>query len=396
MRPRRPFQRIPRIAWLLGFTSLFADLSSELAYPLIPIFLTSVLGAPVAAVGLVEGIAEATANLVRPFAGRWSDRTGRRKPFVVAGYALAAAGKLVIVAAPAWGFALAGRAVDRFGKGLRNPPRDAMLADAAPAAERGRVFGFHRAMDTLGAVLGPLAGLGLLLALGEDRLRWALALALVPAAVSVLVVARVPELRPAHPPSQDGLRGQYRRLPRSFWLLLGATTLFMLGNSSDAFLILRAKDLGLATTAVILAYVLYNLVYAAAAYPAGSLSDRIPRRAVVIGGYLVFAVVYLGFALAEDGAFTWPLFALYGAYIAAAEGVLKAFVADLTPAELRTTALGLFQGVTGGAVLVASLTAGVLWDAIGPAAPFYFGAACALLAALATLAARPGAANPAP
>lgn len=390
MRSRRPFQRIPRIAWLLGLTSLFADLSSELAYPLIPIFLTSVLGAPVAAVGLVEGVAEATANLVRPFAGRWSDRTGRRKPFVVAGYTLAAAGKLIIVAAPAWWFALAGRAVDRFGKGLRNPPRDAMLADAAPAADRGRVFGFHRAMDTLGAVLGPLAGLGLLLALGEGQLRWALALALVPAAISVLVVARVPELRPAHPPARDGLRGQYRRLPRPFWLLLGATTVFMLGNSSDAFLILRAKDLGLTTTAVILAYVLYNAVYALLSYPAGTLSDRIPRRAVVIGGYLVFAAVYLGFAVAEDGAYAWPLFALYGAYIAATEGVLKAFVADLAPAELRTTALGLFQGVTGGAVLVASLAAGVLWDTIGPAAPFSLGAACALGAALATLLTRPG------
>jgi len=382
----RPFGAIPRTAWLLGLTSLFADVSSELVYPLIPIFLTATLGAPVAAVGLVEGIAEATAYATRPLAGRWSDAAGARKPFVVAGYALAALGKLILFVAPAWGVALAGRAVDRFGKGVRTPPRDAMLADAATPETRGRVFGFHRAMDTLGAVVGPLLALAFLAAAGQEHLRWAIGLAVIPGVVSVLVVARVPETgaRPAAP--APGTRPAHRRLPAAYWLFLGATAIFMAGNSSDAFLILRAKDLGLATTAVVLAYVVYNAVYAVLSYPAGALSDHLPRPAVVIGGQLVFAGVYLGFALASSAAVAWLLFPLYGAYIAATEGVIKAFIADLAPADARTTALGIFQGVTGGFALGASLLAGVLWDAFGPGATFGFGAGAALAAALVTAA----------
>ncbi len=379
----RPFRRIPRAAWLLGLTSLFADLSSELVYPLIPIFLTVTLGAPVTAVGLVEGIAEAIAYLARPAAGRWSDAAGARKPFVVAGYGLAAAGKLLLFLAPAWGVALAGRAIDRFGKGLRTPARDALLADVTTPADRGRIFGFHRSFDTLGAVVGPLVALAVLAAIGEQHLRWAIGIAVIPAAVSVLVVLRVPERRA--PRLADGQpAARLRDLPPAFWLFLGATAIFMVGNSSDAFLILRARDLGLATTAVVLAYVLYNAVYAIAAYPLGALSDRLPRPALLIGGYLAFALVYLGFAAAGAAAAAWVLFAIYGVYIAATEGVTKAFVADLAPPAVRTTALGLFQGVTGGLVLLASLLAGILWDRVGPAAPFYLGAAAALLAAVAT------------
>ncbi len=385
-RVRRPFRSIPRTAWLLGLTSLFADLSSELVYPLIPIFLTATLGAPVAAVGLVEGVAEATAYATRPLAGRWSDAAGARKPFVVAGYGLAAVGKALLFAAPAWGVALAGRAVDRFGKGIRTPPRDALLADVTTAADRGRIFGFHRAFDTLGAVIGPLAALAFLAIAGEEHLRWAIGVAIVPAVISVAVVARIPERRPARRPADAPPAPGIRQLPAAYWLFLAASGLFMLGNSSDAFLILRGKDLGMATTAVVFAYVLYNAVYALLSYPAGSLSDRLPRPAVIVGGYLVFAAVYLGFALARSEPVAWLLFPLYGAYIAATEGVTKAFVADLAPAAARTTALGLFQGVTGGLVLVASLLAGILWDAFGPSATFGFGAAAALLAALLTAA----------
>lgn len=380
---RRPFRNIPRTAWLLGFTSLFADLSSELVYPLIPIFLTVTLGAPVTVVGLVEGIAEAIAYATRPAAGRWSDAAGARKPFVVAGYGLAAVGKLLLFVAPAWGVALAGRAVDRFGKGLRNPARDALLADVTTPADRGRIFGFHRSFDTLGAVIGPLVALTILAAIGEENLRWAIGIAVIPAAISVLVVLRVPERR-APRPADGQPAARLRDLPAAFWLFLGSTAIFMVGNSSDAFLILRAKDLGLATTAVVLAYVLYNAVYALAAYPLGSLSDRVPRPALLVGGYLVFALVYLGFAAAGSGGAAWLLFAIYGVYIAATEGVMKAFVADLAPPSVRTTALGLFQGITGGLILVASLLAGILWDRIGPSAPFFFGAAAALLAAAVT------------
>lgn len=366
---------------MLGWVSFFADLSSELVYPIIPIFLTVTLGAPATAVGVTEGVAEATANITRLVSGRWSDRLQARKPFVVAGYSLAATGKLILCVAPVWGFAVAARAVDRFGKGLRTAPRDALLADFAGAEDRGRIFGFHRSFDTLGAVCGPLAGLAFLAAAG-DHLRWAIALSLIPAVLSVVVIASLPERRPAVAAGEaGGVRGS---LPAAYWLFLAATALFMAGNSTDAFLILRARDLGLSTTLVVLAYVVYNVVYAAAAYPAGILSDRVPRPLLLIGGYLVFAAVYLGFARAGSGALAWPLFATYGFYIAATEGVSKAFVADLAPASLRSSALGLFQGVTGLMVLAASIGAGVLWDVVGPGAPFYFGAACAAGAAIVT------------
>lgn len=381
---QRFFRGIPRPVWVLGLVSFFADLSSELIYPIIPIFLTVTLGAPATAVGVTEGVAEATANVTRLVTGRWSDRIGVRKPFVVAGYSLAAAGKLALCLAPAWGFAVAARAIDRFGKGLRTAPRDALLADFAGENDRGRVFGFHRSFDTLGAVGGPLLGLAFLAAAG-DHLRWAIGIAVIPAVISVAVLTRVPEHAPAAPASPVE-PGYTARLPRTYWLFVATTAVFMAGNSTDAFLILRATDLGLSTTLVVLAYVLYNVVYAAAAYPAGVLSDHVPRPVLLIGGYLVFAAVYFGFARAGAGAVVWPLFAAYGFYIAATEGVMKAFVTDLAPPALRSSAQGLFQGVTGLMVLGASIGAGVLWDAVGPEAPFYLGAACAGASAAVTAA----------
>ncbi len=377
--PSRWFRGIPRPVWLLGFVSFFADLSSELVYPIIPIFLTVTLGAPATAVGVTEGVAEATANLTRLFSGRWSDRANARKPFIVAGYSLAVAGKVVLCLAPAWGFAVAGRAMDRFGKGIRTAPRDALLADFTTRENRGRLFGFHRSFDSLGAVGGPLLGL-LFIALAGDHLRWAIAIAVVPGLIAVFVLRWLPERRPGHDDATEAI--SLRDLPRQYWLFLAVAALFMAGNSSDAFLILRSKDIGLSTTLVVLAYVVYNVVYAALSYPAGSLSDRVPRGWLLGAGYVVFAAVYAGFALAGSGAVAWPLFATYGAYIAFTDGVSKAFVGDLVPREARGTAMGIFQGVAGGAALVASVTAGVLWDTVGHAAPFAVGAVLALAAAI--------------
>lgn len=365
--------------WILGLVSLFADLSSELVYPIIPIFLTMTLGAPATAVGVTEGLAEATANLTRLVSGRWSDRAHMRKPFVIAGYALATLGKVILCVAPAWGFAVAGRAVDRFGKGLRTAPRDALLADFTTPANRGRLFGFHRSFDSLGAVGGPLIGLAFI-ALAGGHLRWAIALAIVPGVISVLILRWLPERRPQGPASAATM--SMRALPLRFWLFLGVVMLFMAGNSSDAFLILRAKDVGLSTTLAVLAYVVYNVVYTLGAFPAGVLSDRVPRPLLVLGGYLVFVLVYLGFAKMESGWPVWPLMALYGLYIAATDGIVRAFVADLAPEALRSSALGVFQGVTGLMILAASITAGVLWDRVSPAAPFYLGASCAAAAAV--------------
>ena len=371
---------ITRPVWILSLVSFFADFSGEMVYPIIPLFITGTLAAPAVAVGIVEGVAEGTANLTKLFSGRWSDTAGKRKPFVVGGYSLAAAGKAILAIAPAWPIALVGRSVDRFGKGIRTAPRDAMLADFAEPRYRGRVFGLHRTMDTLGAVVGPLVGLALI-ALLDDRLRLVIAIAVVPGIISVFVLRWLPEH--SAPPSPNGNRWQFGKLPKKFYVLLAITMIFMIGNSSDAFLILRSKDLGLTTTLVVLAYVAYNLVYAGLSFPAGAISDRIPRAWLVVVGWAVFAGVYAGFAFAGSKDAVWPLFVIYGAYIALTDGVSKALVADLAPGDLRSSAMGLFQGLTGLAALFASVMAGVLWDNVSEAAPFAVGASCAIVAATA-------------
>jgi MFS family permease len=370
---------ITRPVWTLSVVSFLADLSGEMVYPIIPLFLTVTLGAPVVAVGVVEGVAEGVANVTKLVSGGWSDAVARRKPFVVAGYALGAAGKAVLAVAPAWGLAVVGRSIDRFGKGVRTAPRDALLADFSEDRYRGRVFGLHRSMDTLGAVCGPLLGLALLQLL-DERLRLIILIAVVPGILSVLVLRWLPEHKPdPKPASQPAGRAE---LPVAFYLLLGTTVVFMLGNSSDAFLILRSKDLGLSTTLVVLAYVAYNVVYAAMSLPAGIVSDRVPRGVLLLAGYLIFGGVYLGFAAVDSETAVWPLFAVYGAYIALTDGVSKALVADLAPKSARSSALGIYQGSAGLAALVASVTAGLLWDQVSVRAPFFLGAGASGLAAL--------------
>lgn len=371
---------ITRPVWILSLVSFFADFSSEMVYPIIPLFITGTLGAPALAVGVVEGVAEGTANLTKLISGRWADQAGVRKPFVVAGYGLAALGKLILGLATAWPIALLGRTSDRFGKGIRGAPRDALLADFTDESNRGRVFGFHRSMDTMGAVVGPLVGLAFLAS--GLRLRFVILLAVVPGIVSVLVLRWLPERKPEPLPAGAEHRAPgARALPLSFYLLLGITTVFMIGNSSDAFLILRSKDLGLTTTFVVLAYVGYNLVYTALSFPAGVISDRIPRAWLMVLGYLIFAGTYAGFAVAGSDVLVWPLFAVYGAYIAFTDGVSKALVSDLAPKAVRSSAMGLYQGIGGFAALAASIIAGVLWDQVSESAPFVMGASCALIAA---------------
>lgn len=376
----RRLEGITRPVWVMSVVSFFADLSGEMVYPIIPLFITGTLGAPAVAVGIVEGVAEGTANLTKLVSGRWSDRVNARKPFVVAGYALAAMGKLVLGIAPAWGVALGGRTLDRFGKGIRTAPRDALLADFTDDRHRGRVFGFHRSMDSLGAVFGPLVGLLFLWA--DAPLRMIILLAVVPGIAAVFVLRWLPERKPESHDATGGLTVAGPKLPAAFWLALIVTTIFMLGNSSDAFLILRSKDLGMTTTLVVLAYVTYNVVYSALSLPSGIISDRIPRVWVMLAGYVVFGLVYAGFAAAGSQAAVWPLFMVYGAYIALTDGVSKALVADMVPKSARSSAMGLFQGVNGIAALVASITAGILWDQVSEAAPFVLGAACATVAAV--------------
>ncbi len=364
----------------MGWTSLLNDASSELLYPVLPLFLTVTLGAPAAAVGAVEGAADAASQVVGLYVGRRSDRMRRRMPFVWAGYTLSNIAKPLVAVAPAWGWVLGARVLDRTGKGVRTAPRDALLRDSSGAGRSGSVFGFHRFMDSLGAVIGPLLALAML-EVGLS-LRQVIAVAVVPALLTMLALRRVRDV-PARSPAtarEGAASGSVRSLGRPFWLFTAAWTIFSLGNSADVFLLLRARDLGLGAGAVVLAYALYNALYSGLSWPLGHLSDRVGRRRVLGVGLVVFAAVYAGFGLATDGIAVWPLMAVYGVYIAATDGVGKAMVSDLSPADDRATGQGMFKLATGGASVVASLVAGVLWQAVSPAAVFALGTAAALLA----------------
>ena len=376
-----PVPGISRNVFVLGVVSFAADISSEMLYPVLPIFLTVTLGTPVALVGVIEGVAEGTAGVSKVPAGWLSDRMPERRPLVATGYGLAALGKLLLALSFMWPQALLARFTDRLGKGVRTSPRDALLADSSVPEQRGRAFGFHRAMDTGGAVIGPLIGLALVVSIGENHLRPIFLVAVIPAVLSVLLVSLAREHRHRvvqHERQRLDLSGA----PTGYWLLLGVSFLFAFGNSSDAFLLLRAKDLGLGLDAVILAYVLYNVAYAALAFPAGILADRIRPRWVLAGGYIVFGLVYLGFALDNGSALVWLLFPAYGIPLAMTEGVSKALVSNLVPGARRGAFLGLHATTIGLTAVIASVLAGLLWDHVGPAAPFALGAATGLAAAV--------------
>lgn len=363
--------RIPENVRAVSYVSLVNDLASELAYPVVPLFLTSVLGAPVAIVGLIEGIAEGVAVGLGTLSGWVSDRAGgRRVPWIAAGYVLTAVSRAAVAAAQHWGVVLGGRLIDRTGKAARTAPRDALIRDSTTPALVGSSFGFHRTFDTVGATLGPLVAVGLL-AYGVS-LRNVLWFSVLPGLVAVLLVRRVREA----PPRAEAPAGEPHLRP-GYWTVVAAVVVFSLGNSSNAFLLLRAANLGLSATLVILAYALYNLVYAGLAWPLGSLSDRAPRALVLGGGFAVYALVYAGLALASSSWAVWPLFLLYGVYVAATDGVLKAWVADHVEGPMAGTAYGIYAGLVGVALLVASLLAGVLWETVSPAATFWAGAALA-------------------
>ena len=362
----------------LGLVSFFADFSTELVYPLFPIFVTSVLGAPAAVLGLIEGIAEGTANITRYPFGQWSDYIGRRRVFASAGYGVAAVGKLLLAVAFVWPVALLGRFVDRLGKGMRTAPRDALIAASTPPEQRGIAFGLHRTMDTLGAVVGPLVAL-LLIEL-HVPIRWVFAIAVVPGILSVGVIALFVREH-AQPRGQTDF---HPRLPASgaFRWLLASSLLFSVGNSSDVFILLKARSVGLGAAGVILLYILYNVTYSAFSLPAGNLSDRVGQVPLVFGGYVVFALVYGGFAAAGSWPWLAGLFAFYGIYIAATEGTSKALISRAIPRQEHGSGLGLYYTATGVASFAASSLGGVLWSAVGPWATFAYGAAFALLAAI--------------
>jgi MFS family permease len=378
----------------LAAVSLLTDLSSEMIYPLLPVFLTATLGAGAATVGAIEGAAETTAALLRLASGWWSDRVPRRKPLVVLGYALSSAARPLVALAGSAGQVLAVRLADRVGKGIRSSPRDALLAAAVPAGERGRAFGFHRAADHLGAVAGPLVAFALLRGAGVD-VRTVFALAAVPAAFAVAVlVFGVREGPAAQAPAAEAPAGaaapEGARVDRPFVALLAAVTLFTLGNSADAFLILRAAQLGVPLALVPVLWALLHVVKSAASTPGGALSDRVGRRPLIAAGWLVYAAVYLGFAAAGAAWHAWALFAAYGVVFGLTEGAEKALVADLAPAARRGAAFGWYHAAVGVAALPASLLFGAVWERHGAPAAFRVGAGLAAAALAVLLAGVPG------
>jgi MFS family permease len=368
--------RLSRNIYVVSLVSFFQDTASELLYPVLPFFVTGVLGASPAVLGLIEGLADGTASAMKAVSGRLADLRHRR-PLVAAGYSTSAFGKFLLALAGAWPMVLAARATDRVGKGLRGPPRDAIIADDTTPKNRGRAFGFHRAADTAGAVVGPLIGLGIYELVGQ-QFRPLLWIALIPAALSVALVFLIRER--AHPRPRSERPWSARGLPRRYWRLIGLIAVFGVVNFPDTLLLLRAKDLGLGFAGVVGVYVLYNLTYALLSYPAGAVSDRLSRRVVFAVGLLVFSVTYLGFGLTTTAGWVWLLLPLYGAYTALTDGVSRAWVADLVPAHERGTALGIHAAVSGLGLLIAGVWAGLAWHGTGHVPFLASGAIVAVLA----------------
>ncbi len=365
LQPRRPGPRwLTRNVRALSAVSFLQDTASELLYPLLPIYLTAVLGAPPSVVGAVEGVAEGASSLTKLAAGPLADRFQRR-PLIAAGYGMAALGKVIIAVAAAWPGVLAGRVVDRLGKGVRGAPRDALLVDDVDEALRGRAFGFHRTMDTFGAVVGPLLGLAGYELL-DHRIRPLLYVAIVPAVFSVALVSLVRERsRPVPQPHRRSMWAGVRTLPRPYWRVTALLVAFSVVNFPDALLLLRLNEIHFSVAEVILAYVGYNAVYALASYPAGALADRIGRPALFGLGLAFFAIGYIGLGLTTDMVTAWLLIGSYGLFTGCTDGVGKAWISGLVGPEHQAGAQGVFQGGTGLAVLVAGLWAGFLWGSNG-------------------------------
>jgi MFS family permease len=408
---------ITRNVVALGFVSLFTDISSEMLVYLIPLYLANVLLAPVAVIGLIEGVAESTASVLKLISGALSDRMHRRRLLVGIGYGTSVAAKALYLGAVVWPVVLLGRVGDRLGKGIRTSPRDALIADSTAPENRGVAYGLHRAMDTTGAFAGVLVAAAVIwitegdaTKLTSDSFRILVLLALVPGllAVATIVVGvrdvpkdvpKAARVSAAVAARAAGLRrrivgdsAQWHRFPRAFWLFMLANALFTLGNSSDAFLALRSQNLGLSLLALLLTIVAFNATNAIVAWPAGALSDRIGRRGLIAAAWLIYAACYAGFAVATAAIWVVPLWIAYGTYYALSEGVGKAMVADLAPADLRATAFGILNSVQGVMILPASVIAGILWSLVAPPAPFWFGAACSAVAAVLLLTTvRPGA-----
>ena len=369
----------------LGWVSLFSDLASILVYPITPLFLTAVLGAPVWTVGVVEGLAESAASLLKLYSGWLSDQAGQRKPFAVAGYGLGAFSKLGLAASGSWVAVLAARLLDRVGKGLRAAPRDALIAENCAPHQRGQAYGLHHSLETIGEVLGPLLGFLFLLFYAENY-RGVFLLAFIPGLISVLVLLKwVKEVQQTSQQTKEKRnlpKFTFKGLSPVYRQYLAVVGLFGLGNSSDAFLLVRSQDLGFGGASLLLLYAAFNLMSVVLGVTIGKLSDRIGRRPLLVMGYGLFSLVYLGFAVAESPGFIWVLFIFYGLYTALSRGVQKALVADLIHPDRRGAEIGTNHMLVGLVALPASLLAGWLYMQESVGAPFYFSAGESAIAAI--------------
>jgi MFS family permease len=382
--------RLPRNVWAMGLASFLTDVSTDIVYPLLPMFLTTTLGAGVAFVGLIEAVAESTASLLKIVSGWWSDRVAKRKPLVLLGYGLSAATRPVIALAIAPWQVLAARFLDRIGKGVRTSPRDALLADSVLPEQRGAAFALHRAMDNAGAVVGPLVAFVVLAWITRDY-RQVFWIATVPTVLAVVVLAiGTRETRPANVATSSDSQSESATLAAAapfvascpFRWYLGALFLFTLGNSSDVFLILRATSLGVSDASIPLLWGFLNLMKIVSGLPAGIVSDRIGRKRLIVGGWVLYAVVYAGFGLAGSAWQIWALLAVYGVFYGMTEAAERALVADFYPTEQRGRAYGLYNGAIGLGAFPASLLMGGLWQQFGAGVAFFTGAALAAVAAI--------------
>lgn len=364
-----------------GLVSFFMDVSSEMIYPLVPLFLANVLGVNKSMIGLIEGIAESTASILKVFSGWFSDRIGRRKNLMIAGYTISTLSRPIIALAGAWQQVLASRFVDRLGKGIRTAPRDAIIAESTETTHLARAFGFHRSLDTMGAAVGPAIAL-ILLQLYNNNYQMVFWLSMIPGAIAVLIIIafiRDKKRAAVAPAERPRLTLKHFDWRVKFFIVIA--TLFALGNSSDAFLILRAEQVGITTAMIPAVYLVFNLVYSLSSIPAGIAADKYGKKKIILLGFVLFAGLYYGFAAAKSTTTIWVLFSLYGVFMGLTEGVQKAFLASIIPPDYKATAFGVYATAMGVATLPASLIGGLLWDRVSPAATFYFGAATATLSA---------------
>lgn len=378
----RRFFGFGRNVFVSGLVSFFMDVSSEMIYPLVPLFLSNVLGINKSVIGLIEGIAESTASILRVFSGWFSDRIGNRKWLMAAGYGVSVLSRPFIAAANSWQNVMGSRFIDRFGKGIRTAPRDAIIADSTEKAFLGRAFSFHRSMDTMGAVIGPALAF-LLLGLFSNNYRIVFWFSMIPGVIAVLlIVFFITEKKRDSVVSSGRPRLTLRHFDWRLKSFILIAAVFALGNSSDMFLILKAQQAGVSVAAVPLLYLTFNLIYSISAIPAGIAADRFGKKRVILLGFMLFAVLYYGFAKASDFRMIWLLFSLYGVFMGLTEGIQKAFLATIIPTDFKATAFGVYNTAVGIAIFPASLIGGWLWDNVSPSATFYFGATTAVLSAI--------------